>query len=130
MRALTNRAYALARLARYQEAIVDYTSIIALEPLNSHAYHNRGISHDKLGQQSSAISDFSMVLELDATVGSAPVQNEAVATPRGRTPLGQLQERVPADAQRGHTSQSSHSLHPPSKQLSVSAFLSQIGSHS
>jgi tetratricopeptide (TPR) repeat protein len=51
VRALTNRAYALARLGKYLEAVADYTDIIAIEPLNGHAFHNRGISYDKMGMQ-------------------------------------------------------------------------------
>jgi tetratricopeptide (TPR) repeat protein len=33
--------------------------VIELDPSNSHAYHNRGISYDKLGEFELAIADFS-----------------------------------------------------------------------
>ncbi|CAM9399424.1 unnamed protein product, partial [Heterosigma akashiwo] len=35
---------------------------------NTHAYHNRGISYDKIGEFQSAVEDFAKVLELDALV--------------------------------------------------------------
>lgn len=34
---------------RYDEAIADYSGVLKLDPGNIHAYHNRGISYDKLG---------------------------------------------------------------------------------
>ena len=39
--------------------------MIELDPANSHAYHNRGISLDKLGRFAEAVRDFSAVLQLD-----------------------------------------------------------------
>lgn len=39
----------------------DYSRVIALDPTNAHAYHNRGISHDKSGAYESAVADFSKV---------------------------------------------------------------------
>lgn len=32
--------------------------VIELDPRNSHAYHNRGISYDKMGRFDAAIADF------------------------------------------------------------------------
>lgn len=49
----------------------DYSRVIALDPTNAHAYHNRGISHDKSGAYESAVADFSKVLELDASNANA-----------------------------------------------------------
>lgn len=40
--------------------------VISLDPCNAHAYHNRGISYDKIGQYEKAIQDFQKVLELDS----------------------------------------------------------------
>lgn len=68
VRALTNKAYGLARLGRFQEAIADYSAILAVDPHNGHAYHNRGIMYDKLGQQDLAIQDFGMVLQIDSKI--------------------------------------------------------------
>lgn len=39
------RAFCLAKLGRYAEAICDYTKSTELEKNNSHAFHNRGICH-------------------------------------------------------------------------------------
>lgn len=61
------RAYCLAKLGRYKEAIADYDAVIALDPNNVHAYHNRGISFDKLGHFEAAIEDFNRVLQLEPT---------------------------------------------------------------
>jgi lipoprotein NlpI len=49
----------------------DYNAVIALDPLNSHAFHNRGISYDKKGMFEAAIADFTRVLELDSTNANA-----------------------------------------------------------
>lgn len=59
------RAYCLAKLGRYQEAIADYDAVVALDPNNVHAFHNRGISYDKLGHFEAAIEDFNRVLQLE-----------------------------------------------------------------
>jgi Flp pilus assembly protein TadD len=48
-------------VGRYREAIQDYNAVVQLDPQNVHAYHNRGISHDKLGQYAEAVQDFSEV---------------------------------------------------------------------
>ena len=53
--------------ALYKLAIGDYTRAIALDPTNAHAYHNRGISHDKSGAFHAAIEDFNEVLRLDGS---------------------------------------------------------------
>ncbi len=45
-------------MGRYKEAIQDYNAVLQLDPANVHAYHNRGISHDKLGQYEEAVQDF------------------------------------------------------------------------
>jgi hypothetical protein len=60
------RAYSWAKLERYAEAAEDYSKVIEMDPTNAHAYHNRGISYDKLGFVDLAIADFTKVLELDS----------------------------------------------------------------
>lgn len=59
------RAYCLAKLGRYKEAIADYDAVVSLDPNNVHAYHNRGISYDKLGHFEAAIDDFNRVIQLE-----------------------------------------------------------------
>ena len=51
----------------YTSAIRDYTSVIEMDPTNTHAHHNRGISFDKNGNFQAAITDFTKVLEHDST---------------------------------------------------------------
>lgn len=43
VRLYTNRAYCLAKVALYEEAVADYDRVVQLEPGNTHALHNRGI---------------------------------------------------------------------------------------
>jgi tetratricopeptide (TPR) repeat protein len=38
---LANRAYCLAKIGHFEEAIEDYNSILAADPCNAHALHNR-----------------------------------------------------------------------------------------
>ena len=51
----------MAKLERFEEAVEDYSRVIELDPTNSHAYHNRGISYDKIGLVDLAIADFTKV---------------------------------------------------------------------
>ena len=53
--------YSYAKQTKYTEAIMDYTRVIELDPSNAHAYHNRGISYDKVGDFEKAIADFTKV---------------------------------------------------------------------
>ena len=54
-----------AKKGEYELAIQDYNRVIDLDPCNTHAFHNRGISYDKLTLYDKAIQDFTRVLELD-----------------------------------------------------------------
>ena len=40
--------------------------MLRIDPYNAHAYHNRGISLEKIGETDKAIADFTKVLELDS----------------------------------------------------------------
>lgn len=42
-----------------------------MDPGNSHAFHNRGISYDKNGDFERAIQDFTKVLDLDSSNANA-----------------------------------------------------------
>ena len=59
------RAYCFARAEETSRAIDDYSAAIDLDPLNSHAFHNRGIIYDRLGESQRAMADFTKVLELE-----------------------------------------------------------------
>ena len=54
---------------------------------NTHAFHNRGISHDKNGDYESAIADFTTVLKLDANNASAFFNRGSTHDAAGRTQL-------------------------------------------
>jgi tetratricopeptide (TPR) repeat protein len=46
---LNNRAYCYAKLGDFKAAIKDYTEVLqAEEPGNVHAFHNRGISYERI----------------------------------------------------------------------------------
>ena len=71
VKAFNNRAYCLAKLGRYEEAIVDYTTVIQQEDTNIHALHNRGISYERLARYTDAVADFSQVIAIDPTNANA-----------------------------------------------------------
>ncbi|AEM20745.1 TPR domain-containing protein [Brachyspira intermedia PWS/A] len=50
---------------RYEEAIEDFNRAIKLDPNNSDAYLNRGISKSDLGNDKEAIEDFNRAIELE-----------------------------------------------------------------
>lgn len=61
IRAYNNRALVHAQLGNNQLAIADYSSTIALDPKNAHAFHHRGRLFDKMGMLDLAIADFGKV---------------------------------------------------------------------
>jgi tetratricopeptide (TPR) repeat protein len=48
----------------HDQAILDYTKAISLDPQNSFAYFNRGISYDKKANYNEALEDFTKVNNL------------------------------------------------------------------
>jgi tetratricopeptide (TPR) repeat protein len=67
---LHNRGISYERLARYKEAIRDFTQVIDIDPQNANAYFNRGCCYDSIGELDLAISDYSVALELDLRSGN------------------------------------------------------------
>jgi tetratricopeptide (TPR) repeat protein len=65
IKAYNNRAYCLAKLGNYQEAILDYTTVIQQDKHNIHALHNRGISYERCAKYKEAVRDFTYVIEID-----------------------------------------------------------------
>ena len=53
--------YNVAKVNKYEQDIQDYNVVVNAEPLNAHAYHNRGISYDKIGKYDLALIDFQKV---------------------------------------------------------------------
>jgi len=60
----SNRALAFKTKKRFDDAIRDYDSAIALDPSYFEAYNNRGILHAVMGRPDSAIADFKKTIEL------------------------------------------------------------------
>ena len=50
---------------QWDEAIVQYTKAIELDPELAEAYNNRGIAYGQKGESDNAIADFDKVIELD-----------------------------------------------------------------
>ena len=43
----------------------DYTRALEVDPLNSYAFYNRGITRDRKGDYAGAVADFTTAIELD-----------------------------------------------------------------
>lgn len=54
-----------AQLGDYTQAISDYSRAIELEPNNSFAFYNRGITRERRGDLAGAVADFSVAIQLD-----------------------------------------------------------------
>jgi tetratricopeptide (TPR) repeat protein len=63
--ALTNRAYCLRKLDRLEEAVADYTAVIAACPPSVRSCNNRAFCLARLGRYREAIEDYSTVISLD-----------------------------------------------------------------
>lgn len=46
-------------------AVADYTRALEVDPANSFAYYNRGITKDRMGDFEGAVDDFSSAIALD-----------------------------------------------------------------
>jgi S1-C subfamily serine protease len=55
----------LLKAGELDQAIVELTAAIALDPKNASAYYNRGIAYRKKGELDKAISDYNKAIELD-----------------------------------------------------------------
>jgi len=64
-RILNNRAYCLAKTELFEKAIEDYSIVLENDPENIHAFHNRGISYERIGELDLAIQDFTSVIKID-----------------------------------------------------------------
>ena len=64
------RAYCRAKMDDFRGAVADYTHALDRDPDNAHALHNRGISHDRLGNDAAAMRDFNRVLDLERSKGA------------------------------------------------------------
>ena len=63
--AFHNRGISYDKLGEFEKAIVDFDTVIAMEPTNSVAYFNRGSTYDSMGMHDHAVADFGRALELD-----------------------------------------------------------------
>ena len=86
-----NRGLAFRKLGKLENAIIDYTQSIALDPRLAAAYANRGYAHFKLSEleneqggdrgdneMSEALADFEKVLELEPTNAEALKSKELI----------------------------------------------------
>ena len=70
-RAYGNRAVALLRENRDEEALRDLDTALRLNPGNTHAYANRGTIHLRLGHPEKALADFDRAIGLDPSFAEA-----------------------------------------------------------
>lgn len=55
------RGFSFRKLGRFQDAIVDYSRAIELNPSHCRAYYNRAFSHDRSKSYAAAIADYTQV---------------------------------------------------------------------
>lgn len=65
MKALNYWAYCHVKNFSYEKAIEDYSEVLKIDPYNTHALHNKGISFERLGEFQEAIRCFSHVIDMD-----------------------------------------------------------------
>ncbi len=53
------------QVGEYERAVEDYTQALQVDPQNSYAYYNRGITRDRSGDYEGAITDFTHAITLD-----------------------------------------------------------------
>ena len=109
----------MARLERYEEAVEDYSTVISLDPHNSHAFHNRGISLDKLGHFDAAIADFTKVLEIDSRT-SAIDREQAVGVHLQATQMLEQQQQLQQQQQQQQNAEG------PGRLSTASSFLASL----
>ena len=66
-----NRGNRYFALARYEEALDDYTCAIRLDPSLVLAYNNRGNTYDMLGRREDALADYTHALRLNPNLALA-----------------------------------------------------------
>ena len=65
------RGISFDKLGDFKKAVIDFTTVIKLDPSNVNAYFNRGSAFDSLGQYDKAVSDYTKALDLDNSSGEA-----------------------------------------------------------
>lgn len=53
------------QMGEHAQAIQDYTRALEVEPTNSYALYNRGITRDRMGDYEAATRDFSAAIQQD-----------------------------------------------------------------
>lgn len=51
----------------FEKALADYGQALQVDPHNSFAHYNRGITRDRLGDFAGAVEDFSAAISIDAS---------------------------------------------------------------
>ena len=73
-----NRGLAYRKKGQLENAVMDYTQAIELDPRFTAAYGNRGFAFFKLGMLPAAKADFRKVLELDPKDATAQKNLELI----------------------------------------------------
>ena len=59
-----DQAQSLSNAGQYQQAIVEYSRSINIDPYNTDAYLGRGYAYEKVGEYPKALNDYSQVIKL------------------------------------------------------------------
>ena len=81
-RRITIAVWPIVKKDNLEQALIDYTQAIRLDPKYIPAYANRGYAFYKLGDLDRALADFEKVLELDPNNADAKKSKEVIVNMR------------------------------------------------
>lgn len=64
---LTSLTWCAIQVGDFEKALADYGQALQVDPHNSFAHYNRGITRDRLGDFAGAVEDFSAAISIDAS---------------------------------------------------------------
>ena len=105
--AFNTRGVAYARVARYQEAIADFTQAIKLDPGNAAAFTNRALAYRQIKREDAALADFDHAIQANpnhapAYLGRANLLRAQGALDQALADLDQAIRLNPENAQAFH----------------------------
>jgi len=83
--AFKSRGAAYLRLAKAEEAIADFNTVIEMDSSNARAYHLRGLAYEKTGENDKALHDFNRALELKPDYGAVYYSRASLNNKMGHT---------------------------------------------
>ncbi|MBI2968471.1 MAG: tetratricopeptide repeat protein [Bacteroidetes bacterium] len=80
----TNRAGVFIKMDRLDKAVEDFTSYIALRPMNPEGYYKRGIVFNEMKNSEAALNDFSSAIKINSSYFDAYFHRSGILTDAGR----------------------------------------------